>query len=235
LDDIAVKVRQMLIANIDDHTRSGLQRYFKEPVKAHGVRTAKVNEIARSVYKEIKGLPKDELFRTCEELLSSGYTEEAFVVAHWTHRSSKRFSTEDLMVFHRWIDLYLDNWAKIDSFCNHTIGDMLTTHPELAFDVASWSGCPTSWTQRASAVSFILPARRGEFIDVAFAVADSLMDDRDDIVQKGYGWLLKEVSRMHRDEVLRYVIANKARMGRTALRYAIELMPGEMRHEAMKR
>jgi 3-methyladenine DNA glycosylase AlkD len=55
------------------------------------------------------------------------------------------------------------------------------------------------------------------------------------MVQKGYGWLLKEASRRHQKEVLNYVLKNKAWMPRTALRYAIELMPKELKAEAMKR
>lgn len=62
-----------------------------------------------------------------------------------------------------------------------------------------------------------------------------LLTDTDDMVQKGYGWLLKEASRKHQKEVFDYVMKNKNVMSRTALRYAIELMPGEMRTEAMKR
>ncbi|MFA5269989.1 MAG: DNA alkylation repair protein, partial [Methanoregula sp.] len=51
----------------------------------------------------------------------------------------------------------------------------------------------------------------------------------------GYGWLLKEASRKHTDEVFTYVKKNKKRMPRTALRYAIELMPKELKAEAMKK
>jgi 3-methyladenine DNA glycosylase AlkD len=55
------------------------------------------------------------------------------------------------------------------------------------------------------------------------------------MVQKGYGWLLKEASRKHTDEVFAYVMANRKEMPRTALRYAIELMPKELKAEAMKK
>jgi 3-methyladenine DNA glycosylase AlkD len=54
------------------------------------------------------------------------------------------------------------------------------------------------------------------------------------MVQKGYGWLLKEASRKHRQEVFRYVMEHKEVMPRTALRYAVELMPHAMRTIAMK-
>jgi 3-methyladenine DNA glycosylase AlkD len=52
-------------------------------------------------------------------------------------------------------------------------------------------------------------------------------------VQKGYGWLLKEESRLNQKEVFDYVVKNRKVMPRTALRYAIELMPKELREIAM--
>jgi 3-methyladenine DNA glycosylase AlkD len=84
-------------------------------------------------------------------------------------------------------------------------------------------------------VTLILPARRGDFLPEVFTIADILRLDKDDMVQKGYGWLLKEASRTHQDEVFEYVMKNKARMPRTALRYAIEKMPAELRRKAMER
>jgi hypothetical protein len=53
------------------------------------------------------------------------------------------------------------------------------------------------------------------------------------MVQKGYGWLLKEASRRHQKEVFDYVMRNRKSMPRTALRYAIELMPKELKADAI--
>lgn len=83
----------------------------------------------------------------------------------------------------------------------------------------------SAWMRRAAAVSLIVPAKRGKFLDDAFEIADLLLIDSDDIVQKGYGWLLEEASRKHQKEVFDYVMIDKKAMPRTALRYAIELMP----------
>ena len=68
-----------------------------------------------------------------------------------------------------------------------------------------------------------------------FEISDLLLTDKDDMVQKGYGWLLKEASKKHQAEVFDYVMSWKAMMPRTALRYAIEKMPAEMKKEAMAR
>ena len=55
------------------------------------------------------------------------------------------------------------------------------------------------------------------------------------MVQKGYGWLLKEAGRLHQREVFGYVAKHKGVMPRTAVRYAIELMPKRLKVQAMKR
>ena len=86
-----------------------------------------------------------------------------------------------------------------------------------------------------SAVSLIVPAKHGKFLGESIEIADLLLTDTDDMVQKGYGWLLKEASRKHTDEVFAYVMKNKRQMPRTALRYAIELMPKELKAKAMKK
>jgi 3-methyladenine DNA glycosylase AlkD len=84
-------------------------------------------------------------------------------------------------------------------------------------------------------VSLIVPAKRGMFLPEIFEIADLMLIDGDDMVQKGYGWMLKEASRKHQAEVFDYVMKWKAKMPRTALRYAIEKMPVEMRRRAMER
>jgi 3-methyladenine DNA glycosylase AlkD len=61
------------------------------------------------------------------------------------------------------------------------------------------------------------------------------LSEEEDIVQKGYGWLLKEASRKHQKAVFNYVMKNRKRMARTALRYSIELMPKELKREAMRK
>jgi len=89
--------------------------------------------------------------------------------------------------------------------------------------------------RRAAAVSLIIPAKKGKFLKEAFEISNLLIADKEDLVRKGYGWLLKEESRTHQNEVFEYVMENKHKMPRTALRYAIELMPKELKIKAMEK
>ncbi len=235
MNKIIENLRKELKKNSDSKLKESSKRFFKEDIKVYGIKTSIATTISKKYYSEIKKLKKEEIFKICEELLKSDYCEEAYIVANWLPREIKKFEKEDIYIFKKWIDKYINNWAKCDSFCNHTIGGMITKYPELAKEVKSWSKSKNTWMKRASAVSFILLARKGEYLEVVFEISDTLLLDKEDLVQKGYGWLLKEASRKHQKEVLNYVIKNKKVVPRTALRYAIELMPKELREKAMSK
>ncbi|WP_264557960.1 DNA alkylation repair protein [Flavobacterium sp. N1718] len=96
-----------------------------------------------------------------------------------------------------------------------------------------WTTDSNRWKRRAAAVSLIVPAKKGLFLDTVFRIATALLEDTDDLVQKGYGWMLKEASIPHQEAVFDFVLDHKTVMPRTALRYAIEKMPEQHRREAM--
>jgi 3-methyladenine DNA glycosylase AlkD len=235
MNNILAQIRADLNGSADDKTKQSAQRYFKEQAKFYGVKTETVSKIAKKHWKQVKTLDKQAIFNLCEELYRSDFTEEAFIVAFWLPNYIDNLAPSDLATFRRWIAQYINNWAKCDGFCNHTIGDMLQKYPETIEEVKSWAKSQNRWLKRASAVSLIVPAKKGLFLQDAFEICDFLLTDKDDMVQKGYGWLLKEESRMHQQEVFNYVVKNGAVMPRTALRYAIELMPKELKVEAMKK
>ncbi len=235
MDSLIARIRTDLRASADERTKQVFQRFFKEAVTYYGVKTPTVGKIAKKYWHEIHLLSKPEIFGLCEELYASGFTEEAFVAAFWLPNMVEKFEPIDLPTFKRWIEKYIDNWAKCDGFCNHTIGDFIEKYPEIAGEVKCWARSDCRWLRRAAAVSFIVPAKKGEFLKDGFEISDMLITDSDDMVQKGYGWLLKEESRKHPKEVFDYVVRNRSVMPRTALRYAIELLPKELKTEAMKK
>lgn len=232
---ILVRLRSDLTASADITTQASYQRFFKEPVKYYGVKNGIVDKIARTYWQEIKHLTKKEIFTLCEDLWKTDYTEEAFVVANWVPRLTKQFERKDLQLFHKWVDAHINNWAKCDNFCNHTVGNFMNKYPDMVVELEKWAKSDNRWLRRAAAVSLIIPVKRGQFIYNVFRISDILLRDKDDLVQKGYGWLLKEASRLNQDVVFQYVIRNKRIMPRTSLRYAIELMPSELRTEAIRR
>ena len=232
---ILTRIRADLRANADEKTISNYQRFFKETVKFYGVSLGAVDKIANNYWKEIKSLEKREIFELCEDLFRSDYSEEATIASVWAPKLTSQFEPADLAIFKKWIDTYVNDWAKCDGFCNHTIGNFVEKYPESISEIVSWTVSPNRWMKRAAAVSLVLPARKGQFLKEIFIIADRLLLDKDDMVQKGYGWMLKEASKLHQNDVYQYVLQHRKEMPRTALRYAIEKMPPEMKAEAMKR
>ena len=235
MSNVVQRIRNELRENADEKTRNSFQRFFKDKVKCYGVKTGTVGKIAKKYWNEIKGKNKKEIFELCEELLGSDYTEEASIVSFWGMNFKDFVRPEDLTVFEKWIKEYVNNWAKCDGFCNHTVGDLIAKCPVLVDELKKWAKSDNRWLKRASAVTLIVPAKKGEFLKEAFEISDALLVHSDDMIQKGYGWLLKEESRKHQKEVFNYVMENRHRMPRTALRYAIELMPQKLRKKAMEK
>ncbi|MCK7537290.1 MAG: DNA alkylation repair protein [Marinilabiliales bacterium] len=151
--------------------------------------------------------------------------EETFIACMWSEKQAGKFVPEDFKVLEGWVHNYVNNWASCDTLCNHTVGDFIQKYPGYISELKRWARSENRWVKRASAVSLILPARRGKFLDDIFEIAGILLPDRDDMVQKGYGWMLKEASKPYQKEVFDFVMMHKSVMPRTALRYAIEKMP----------
>jgi len=229
------KIRKELRKQSDIHTRTTGQNFFKEEVKIYGVKTATVTKIAKSFEKEVLALNKKHIFNICEKLWQSGYLEESFIACRYSYLIRKRFETDDFNLFERWVNNYITNWASCDTFCNHTLGSFLEMYPDFLNFLKKWTKSKNRWLRRASAVSLIVPARNGKFLKDVFEIADLLLLDKDDLVQKGYGWMLKVASKPHQKEVFNYVIKNKAQMPRTALRYSIEKMPKSLKIKAMEK
>ncbi len=232
---IIERVRQELRNNIDEKTQRTAQNFFKEEIKAYGVKVPVINKISKIFFEEIKDKPKTEIFELCEKLWQSGNFEESIIACNWSYALHKQFEPADFEIFERWVQKYVNNWASCDTLCNHTVGEFVEIHPGFVFRLEKWAASENRWTRRAATVTLIIPARKGLFLNDIFQIATTLLHDKDDLVQKGYGWMLKAASEAHQKEVFDFVIKYKATMPRTALRYAIEKMPPEMKAEAMKK
>jgi len=217
----------------DSGTKDTLRSFFKEDIRLYGIQTATVTRIARKYFRDVKHLGKKQIFVLCEELLRSDYMEEAAIAFEWSYWLHEEYEESDFILFENWLTRYVNNWAKCDSLCNHTIGAFIEKYPRYVVNIKKWTASENRWFRRAAAVTLIIPAKKGEFLQDIFEIANSLLLDRDDLVQKGYGWMLKEASRMHQQEVFEFVLKNKKVMPRTALRYAIEKMPPDLRLRAM--
>ena len=231
IDDL----RKVLNENSDEALQKSSQHFFKEEIQCYGIKSGTIDRISKDFFKNLKEMTKAEIFGLCDKLWQSGYLEESIIACNWSWFVHKDYEPEDLKAFERWIDGHINNWASCDTLCNHTIGEFLEMYPIYLSELIRWTGSKNRWMRRAAAVSLIIPARHGKFLREIFEIADLLLLDKDDLVQKGYGWMLKVASQTYQDEVFNYVMSKKAIMPRTALRYAVEKMPTELKIKAMEK
>ena len=233
MDNILQRLRHELRNSANEQTKQSSKHFFKEAIVTYGVKTPIVDKIAKEFFGEIKEKSVDEVFDLCDELWQSGYLEESFVACNWSYFVRKNYEPKHFARMEQWVANYVNNWASCDTLCNHTVGDFVVMYPEHISKLKGWAKSDNRWVRRAAAVSLIVPARKGKFLSDIFEIADILLMDKDDLVQKGYGWMLKAASQAHQMEVFNYVMSKKAVMPRTALRYAIEKMPKELKALAM--
>lgn len=234
-EDLISEIREELTSNADERTKETAARFFKEGINCYGVKAATVLKIADKYFKQIRNEQKQTIFLLCEELLVSDLFEESAIAFEWVHRMREYYEPEDLEIFEGWIEKYVNNWAKCDTLCNHSVASFIESYPQYLSRLKEWTRSENRWFRRAAAVTLVLPARNGKFLEDVLEIADSLLMDEDDLVRKGYGWMLKEAGKAHQQEIFEYVMKNKKVMPRTSLRYAIEKFPQDMRKKAMEK
>ena len=236
MSEIITAIQKELEKNVSAQYKKSVQRFFTEPIQSRGVNWPTLRKISREWYKQVKYQSKDEVFTLAKELLSSGYMDDSIIAVDWIHRRKSEYTTSDLAVFSEIIDTYVTNWALCDDFCTHAVGELLLRYPTLFCEMRPWAADSNKWKRRAASVSLILPIRKDPaYLPMVLKTASSLLTDPEDMVQKGYGWMLKVASKRFQAQVFTFVMDNKADMPRTALRYAIEKMPREMKQEVMKK
>lgn len=233
--DIISEMQKDLDDHKDEKTKNSSVHFFKEPVSFRGVKSVDINRISRQYFLKIRHEGKQNIFKACRELLETDYSEDAFIAFDWAYRLKDEYVPEDFIVFEDWLARYVNNWAKCDTLCNHTMGAFVEQYPQYIQYLKQWAKSENRWIKRASAVTLIIPARKGKFLKDIFEIAEILLLEKDDLVQKGYGWMLKAASESHQSEVFDYIIRHKKIMPRTALRYAIEKMPVDLKSKAMSK
>jgi 3-methyladenine DNA glycosylase AlkD len=224
--DIVRNIRTQLTQAIADAANTKEASRLSTPV---------VRAISRETFMQVRQYDKARIFDLCEALLSSRSADERTIAFDWAYRCRKSFVEADFACFESWLREYVTGWGPCDDFCSHAFGRLIFQYPALFSHVMPWTASSNRWLRRASAVILIDGLRRGWFVAEAFQIADALLTDGDDMVQKGYGWMLKEASKHAPLQVFDYVMAHKQTMPRTALRYAIEKLEPSLRQRAMRR
>ncbi len=203
------------------------KHYFREPIESWGLTMQTCQDIAADFYPRIKGdLPL--AMEVAGDLHRHGCMELAIIGDNLLRRMKGKLTPIHFDAFDVWVDT-LTNWANTDTLSTGLIFVTVRKEPKLVERLLEWTGSDNRWRRRAAAVSLVPIARRGEMLPEVFRIANRLMEDRDDMVQKGVGWLLKEASKVHPDEVHDYLVKWRPKTTGLVLRYASEKLPVEMR------
>ena len=212
-------------------------RYFRgaDDLRFLNVGTATVRQLGRAIAREhgdAWGVTGGLAFAAA--LVPDRYLEVKGVGIETLACFRREFTPELLRVWKGWLAKnYSANWATTDSICGSLIGPLLIAHPRLARVMLTWARDPNLWVRRASAVALIPTLRRGNMLDTAYKIARRLHADREDLLQKAVGWMLREAGKTDPARLETYLRANGPRMPRTTVRYAIERFPVAKRRELL--
>jgi hypothetical protein len=201
-------------------------RYFRgdHTLRFYNVGTANVRSLARTIYMANRDdWTIADAMRLANALMRDPYLETKSIGIEVVARYRKSFTPRLLPSWKRWLAGNLSaNWATTDQICGLLIGPLVADHPSLIPVIRTWATHGNMWVRRASAVALLPAIRRGLALDAAYEVAKTLSLDREDLIQKAVGWMLREAGKQDAVRLERHLRAEGAAVPRTTLRYAIE-------------
>lgn len=113
----------------------------------------------------------------------------------------------------------IDTWDLVDRAAPHVVGGYLVDRPrDPLYDLAR---SPHWWERRTSIVATWFFIRRDDLFDT-FALAEILVDDPVELVQKAVGGWVREAGKRDVQRLRAFLDRDAATMPRTTLRYAVE-------------
>jgi 3-methyladenine DNA glycosylase AlkD len=121
---------------------------------------------------------------------------------------------------------YINNWDLVDASAREIVGGYLADKSRKPLDRLAAS--KSLWERRISIIATFYFIRQNDFADT-LRIAERLLTDREDLIHKAVGWMLREVGKRHQPTLEAFLRSHGRSMPRTALRYAIERFATEAR------
>ncbi len=91
------------------------------------------------------------------------------------------------------------------------------------------------WERRIAMISTFQFIKEKKEYEETFKIAEILLTDKNDLIQKAVGWMLRELGKRVSEKAERgFLDKHYKNMGRTALRYSIERFPEKTRLSYLK-
>jgi len=119
----------------------------------------------------------------------------------------------------------------VDLSAHHIVGAFLDGEDKRILQKLAAS--KLLWDRRIAIIATFYFIRRNQFRD-ALSIAEKLLKDKEDLMHKAVGWMLREVGKRNLAKEENFLKKHYRRMPRTMLRYAIERFPESKRQAYLK-
>jgi len=222
---IAAHIRTVLKTGGSAPHSEDVQRFFKHEVKARGWRTAELRKVAKRFRRTIlaeHGQPY--LLLVADQLFAGEVLEEKNFAVMLLEGMTQSFGRAEFTLFETWLDR-VTSWADHDGLVHYLIGPMVAADASYLVRPPRWAKKRSTWHQRAAAVSLIHSTRQHKNFSEIQGITELLLASKDDMVQKGLGWLLREAAKANREQAVAYLMEVRERLPRFVLRTACETLP----------
>jgi len=222
---IAAHIRRVLKDGGSAPHSEEVQWFFKEEVKSRGWYTGELRKVAvrfrRTILREL-GMPF--LLQVADKLFSGRVLEEKVLAVFLLEKLTDDFGDAEFRLFECWLPR-ISSWADHDALVHYLIAPMVAAKPARVKAVVRWAKSRNRWHRRAACVGLIRGARQKMFFPEIKRLSGLLLSDKDDMVQKGLGWLLRETAKFDTRRTVPYLMSIRNRAPRLVLRTACETLP----------
>lgn len=202
---------------------------------SYGLKTADFRQILKTFRPRFLKLSLKERLDAATELLGKHVGEFGHIGIHMVVLSVNELKPLHFPLLDRLLDEFR-SWSHVDHFCIEVMQPLLWKCRDATLAlVKEWNQAPVRWKRRASVVIFTRKVgESGEFTEEALRFCENLVWDKEDIVQKGVGWALKDNMRSAQKTVLPFVKDLRRRgVSSTITLYAIRDLKGTKRNEVL--
>lgn len=126
---------------------------------------------------------------------------------------------------------WVNNWDLVDGSASYIVGEYLDDKKDKMKILIKLAKSKSLWERRIAMIATFAYIYKGRSTE-AIEIAEILVNDQHDLIQKAVGWMLREIGKKAGEKVLLKFLDEHAKtMPRTTLRYAIErLSTKEKKH-----
>ena len=126
---------------------------------------------------------------------------------------------------------FINGWDLVDASAPHIVGAYLSDKDRKPLYKLARSR--SLWERRIAIIATAHFIKQGDFADT-LALSEMLLADREDLIHKASGWMLREVGKRSLLLLENFLREHCRVMPRTMLRYAIEKLPEVKRQRYLK-